>query len=175
MAVGRVMRTQARGFADAAAPATSGAKWDAVKTETLSDASRRELAGLQKAVADMRDAMARVAYKGPEPDFAAMKKGTKSPEIVEEFEKAYKSVTAPDMAMTEVETLKKGFVGLEEQAKKHAAHATARIAELEEELKTIELQREKIGTITMDEYFETNPELKKKIDERIKNDQWFDV
>ena len=42
---------------------------------------------LQKAVADMRDAVARAAYKGPEPDFAAMRKDTKMPEIVDEFEK----------------------------------------------------------------------------------------
>ena len=68
-----------RGLAgDAAAPASSGASWDAVKVESLSETSRRELAGLQKAVADMRDAMARMAYKGPEPDFAALKKETKN-------------------------------------------------------------------------------------------------
>jgi len=171
-----VRRVLTRGLAgDAAAPASSGASWDAVKVESLSETSRRELAGLQKAVADMRDAMARMAYKGPEPDFAAMKKQTKNPEFVEEFEKAYKSVTAPDMAMTQVDTLKKNFAELEAQAKKHATHATTRMAELEAELKSIEAQREKIGTMTMDEYFETNPELKKKIDEKIKNDQWFDV
>lgn len=141
----------------------------------MSDASHKELMALQKAVADMRDAVARAAYKGPEPDFAAMRKDTKMPEIVDEFEKAYKGVTKPDAKSPEIEALRSSFVEIEAEAKAHAEHATKRIAELDLELKAIEEQRSKLGSITMDEYFQTNPELKKKIDDRIKNDQWFEV
>lgn len=97
------------------------------------------------------------------------------PEIVDEFEKAYKGVTKPDAKSPEIEALRSSFVEIEAEAKAHAEHATKRIAELDLELKAIEEQRSKLGSITMDEYFQTNPELKKKIDDRIKNDQWFEV
>lgn len=160
-----------RALASTSAPKTL----DAIKMESLSDQSKRELAQFQKAVADMRDAMARMAYKGPEPDFAAMKKETKIPEIVDEFEKAYKSVKAPDLPMTEADTLTKEFVAIEAKAKQHTEFAKKRMAEIEVELKEIEEQRAKIGTMTMDEYFAKNPEQKKRIDEKIKNDQWFEV
>ena len=33
--------------------------------------------------------------------------------------------------------------------------------------------KKKLATITMDEVFEKEPELKKEVDERIRNDQWF--
>ena len=61
------------------------------------------------------------------------------------------------------------------EAKAHAQAAEKRIAELDLELKNVEEQRARLSTITMDEYFETNPELKKEIDEKIKNDKWFEV
>jgi F-type H+-transporting ATPase subunit d len=160
--------------AGGAAPAKT-ADWDSVEVDGLPEAAQRELMGLQKAVADMRDAVARSAYKGPEPDFAGMRKGTTMPEIVDEFEKAYKGVTKPDAKSPEIEALRSSFVEIEAEAKAHAEHATKRIAELDLELKAIEEQRSKLGSITMDEYFQTNPELKKKIDDRIKNDQWFEV
>lgn len=152
-----------------------GASWDAIKTDALSDASKRELMALQKAVADMRDAVNRVAYKGPEPDFAAMKKDTKMPEIVDVFEKAYKSVTTPSVASPEIEELKTSFAGIEAEARADAEVAKKRIAELDVELKAIADQRSKLATMTMDEYFEANPEMKKDIDQRIANDEWFQV
>jgi F-type H+-transporting ATPase subunit d len=130
---------------------------------------------LQKAVADMREAVDRAAYKSSEPDFKAMRKDTKMPEIVDEFEKAYKGVTKPDTKSPEIEALRSSFVEIEAEAKSHAAHATKRIAELDVELKAIQEQRAKLGSMTMDEYFETDPEMKKKIDDKIKNDQWFEV
>ena len=169
-----IARCTRRAYAGETAPA-SAASWDAIKTEALSDASQRELLGLQKAVFDMREAVAREAYKGPEPDFAAMKKDTSMPEIVDEFEKAYKGVTKPDSQSPEIDALKQSFVGLEAEAKAHAQAAEKRIAELDLELKNVEEQRARLSTITMDEYFETNPELKKEIDEKIKNDKWFEV
>jgi len=155
--------------------AKAGANWDAINVDGLSDASKRELLSLQKSIHDMREAVARVAYKGPEPDFAAMRKDTKMPEIVDEFEKAYKSVIKPDMASPEIEALRASFAEVEAEAKEHEAVATKRIAELDAELKSISEQRAKLATMTMDEYFESNPALKKEIDEKIANDKWFEI
>ena len=129
-----IARCARRAYAGETAPA-SASSWDAIKTEALSDTSQRELLGLQKAVFDMREAVAREAYKGPEPDFAAMRKDTKMPEIVDEFEKAYKGVTKPDAKSPEIEALRSSFVEIEAEAKAHAEHATKRIAELDLELK----------------------------------------
>lgn len=155
--------------------AKAGANWDSIETDGLSEASKRELLSLQKSVQDMREAVARVAYKGPEPDFAAMRKDTKMPEIVDEFEKAYKGVTKPKSESPEIEALRASFAQVEAEVKAHETVATKRIAELDAELKSIAEQRAKLETITMDEYFQSNPALKKEIDDKIANDKWFEV
>jgi len=160
--------------AGGAAPAKT-ADWDSVEVDGLPEAAQRELMGLQKAVADMRDAVARSAYKGPEPDFAGMRKGTTMPEIVDEFEKAYKGVKKPQTSSPQIDNIKSDFVEFEAEAAKHVEHAKKRITELDAELAAVKAQREKLATMTMDEYFEAAPEMKKELDEKIKRDEWFTV
>ncbi|KAL1120157.1 hypothetical protein V6Z11_D01G149700 [Gossypium hirsutum] len=43
---------------------------------------------------------------------------------------------------------------------------------LEKEIADVQELKQKISTMTVDEYFEKHPELKKKFDDEIRNDNW---
>ncbi|PPD85963.1 hypothetical protein GOBAR_DD17100 [Gossypium barbadense] len=46
------------------------------------------------------------------------------------------------------------------------------IERLEKEIADLQELKQKISTMTVDEYFEKHPELKKKFDDEIRNDNW---
>ena len=72
-----------------------------------------------------------------------------------------------------MEETKAVFKKLVADAEKMAAAAAEREKEIDAELASIEEDKKKLATITMDEVLEKEPELKKEVEERIRNDQWF--
>lgn len=73
----------------------------------------------------------------------------------------------------EIQEVQASFAALEKEAAKAGEEALVRIAELEAELEAVKADKDKLSTVTMDEIFEKEPELKTEIDEEIKKDEWF--
>lgn len=147
--------------------------WDAAISQNATDETRRELASLQKTMAEIKDSVSKDAERSTVVDFAKYRKQTNSPEIVDMFEKAYASLKLPKYQSGEIEEVTKAFKELELEAKKSAELSLKRIAELELEMKALHEERESLERVTMDEIFEKEPEMREKINEQIKKDEWF--
>ena len=105
-------------------------------------------------------------------DWAKYKKELPDPTIAETLEKAVNSFNPPpfkvDIAAKQAE-----FKALEADAEKLVSASTARIAELETDLKRIRSEIAKVSTMTMDEAMASDPVLADKVDKEIEEGRWF--
>ena len=172
----RALHTSARAFA-ADAPAVSlddtAEAWATVKAAVATEEGQRAIAQLQKTMGDIRDEVGRDAKPVAPIDWAALKAKSGFPAIVDQFKAGLEGVKYPAYDGNEVEETKATFKRLVAEAEKMVAEAAKREAEIDAELASIAEDKKKLATITMDEVFEKEPELKKEVDERIRNDQWF--
>jgi len=172
----RALHTSARAFA-ADAPAVSlddtAEAWATVKAAVATEDGQRAIAQLQKTMGDIRDEVGRDAKPVAPIDWAALKAKSGFPAIVDQFKAGLEGVKYPAYDGNEVEETKATFKTLVAEAEKMVAAAAKREAEIDAELASIAEDKKKLATITMDEVFEKEPELKKEVDERIRNDQWF--
>jgi F-type H+-transporting ATPase subunit d len=172
----RALQGSARLFA-ADAPAVSiddtAEAWATVKSAVVTEDGLRAIAQLQKAMGDVRDEVSRDAKPVAPIDWPSLKAKSGFPTIVEQFKQGLESVKYPVYDGDEVATTKATFAKLVAEAEKAVALATTREAELDAELASIAEDKKKLSTITMDEVFEKEPGLKKEVEERIRNDQWF--
>ncbi|KAL1059583.1 hypothetical protein V6Z11_1Z026300 [Gossypium hirsutum] len=74
------------------------------------------------------------------------------------------SVEIPKFVDTGTPQFKPKFDALEKSLKESER--------LEKEIADVQELKQKISTMTVDEYFEKHPELKKKFDDEIHNDNW---
>jgi F-type H+-transporting ATPase subunit d len=144
-----------------------------VKAAVATEDGQRAIAQLQKTMGDIRDEVGRDAKPVAPIDWAALKAKSGFPAIVDQFKAGLEGVKYPAYDGNEVEETKATFKTLVAEAEKMVAAAAKREAEIDAELASIAEDKKKLATITMDEVFEKEPELKKEVDERIRNDQWF--
>lgn len=144
-----------------------------MKASVASEEGQRHIAHLQKVLGDIRDEVGREAKPMAPIDWAALRAKSGFPEIVDEFKAGLEGVKYPAYDGNEVEETKAVFKKLVADAEKMAAAAAEREIEIDAELASIEEDKKKLATITMDEVLEKEPELKKEVEERIRNDQWF--
>jgi F-type H+-transporting ATPase subunit d len=144
-----------------------------VKSAVATEDGQRAIAQLQKAMGDIRDEVSRDAKPVAPIDWEGLKSKSGFPSIVEQFKKGLEGVKYPVYDGQEVETAKATFKKLVAEAEVMVAEAGEREAEIDRELASIAEDKKRLATITMDEVFEKEPELKKEVDERIRNDQWF--
>ena len=144
-----------------------------MKAAVATEEGQRAIAQLQKTMGDIRDEVGRDAKPVAPIDWAALKAKSGFPAIVDQFKAGLEGVKYPAYDGNEVEETKATFKTLVAEAEKMVAEAAKREAEIDAELASIAEDKKKLATITMDEVFEKEPELKKEVDERIRNDQWF--
>lgn len=158
----------------AVARAGKSIDWDHLSKVVVSDAGKRELASLRRAYDDVAATLNEKFNVKPTSinwDFYKQKLG---PSVVNIFQQSYESLDkqvpeyqddlTPVYEAKHQELLKKALVEEEDSKRK--------IVLLEKEIENVREQKAALKTMTVDEYFAKNPEVKEKIDDEIRNHNW---
>ncbi|PXF48543.1 ATP synthase subunit d, mitochondrial [Gracilariopsis chorda] len=100
----------------------------------------------------------------------------KYPGLVDELKSLYEATPVPDIAETkkaiddEIEAV---FQPIIEEFSKMAKEAEAETAELEKRCEEITYLRDNIANLTVDEFLDKYPAVKKSIEDDIANNRWF--
>ncbi|TYH88010.1 hypothetical protein ES332_D01G157800v1, partial [Gossypium tomentosum] len=81
-------------------------------------------------------------------------------------------VEIPKFVDTVTPQFKPKFDALLVELKEAEEKSLKEFERLEKEIADVQELKQKISTMTVDEYFEKHPELKKKFDDEIRNDNW---
>nr|KJB15342.1 hypothetical protein B456_002G172900 [Gossypium raimondii] len=81
-------------------------------------------------------------------------------------------VEIPKFVDTVTPQFKPKFDALLVELKEEEQKSLKESERLEKEIADLHELKQKISTMTIDEYFEKHPELKKKFDDEIRNDNW---
>ncbi|KAG4136700.1 hypothetical protein ERO13_D07G023601v2 [Gossypium hirsutum] len=112
-----------------------------------------------------------VAFKASKNiDWEGMAKLLVSDEARKEF--AALRVEIPKFVDTVTPQYKPKFDELLVELKEAEEKSLKESERLEKEIAEVQELKQKISTMTADEYFEKHPELKKKFDDEIRNDYW---
>ena len=109
----------------------------------------------------------------PPVDWAGIKAKSTTPEIVDKYKSALQGVKYPKYDGKDIEEAQALFKKLTDEAAALGAAAEKRLVEIDAELAQVAADKEKLSTITMDEVFEQEPELKAEFDEKIKKGEWY--
>jgi len=148
--------------------------WDYLQKVVVSDGGKRELAALRRAYDDVAATINdkfNIKTTSINWDFYKQKL---SPSIVNIFEQ---SVNSLDKEVPEYED----DITADYQSKHKALLAKAteqeedskkKVIALDKEIERVREQKDALGTMTVDEYFAKNPQVKEKIDDEIRNQNW---
>ncbi|OVA18152.1 zinc finger protein [Macleaya cordata] len=120
--------------------------------------------------------MTNVRYLGsgqePEPiDWEYYRKGIGS-RLVDMYKEAYESIQIPKYVDNVTPQYKPKFDALVVELKEAEQRSLKESERLDKEIAETQELKQKISTMTADEYFAKHPELKKKFDDEIRNDYW---
>ncbi|KAL6776493.1 hypothetical protein ACKKBG_A21360 [Auxenochlorella protothecoides x Auxenochlorella symbiontica] len=153
----RAMATQAT--------TVSTADFEAVAALLDSDEGRRSLANIKSQFLESQARLAEITSEaGPKIDWAELRKNV-DPALVQAHDEALKSITWPkfDNSAT-IEDVRKKFEAFQKEAAALSAEAEKAVADIDREVAKTERIKEKVSSMTIDEYLEEFPEAAKKID-----------
>lgn len=140
--------------------------WDAIGDAMGSDSSKRELQQLRSTYIDYGMKMDDLMQE-PEPiDWADWKKKL-DPQLVSDFEKAYNTIPEPKYEDQSLVEANEAFQDVLKQAEELAQHSAKRTVELEQEIKDIDAEMEKLSHLTIDDCLEADPKLREKLQAEI--------
>jgi len=157
-------------------PATTDEAWAKLYSRVHTDDGRRQIDSLKK---ELRDSAAKFEKECPSDeikiDWDAYRSESNHPELFTMYEDAVKKLKIPEVegAEEEMANITKEFAKVQAEYTKSAAAAKVKGDNLKIELAKVSDQKARVETITMDEIFEAEPELRKIADDRIRNDIWF--
>jgi hypothetical protein len=157
---------QARGFAAPAPAAKADLDWDALDTSIASEGGKRELAQLRTTYLDVQQKLDEMT-KEPEPINWAQWKKEVDPQLVDAFQKAYDSMPLPEYQDSGLEAVQKTFDDLLVQAGELSAHSEKRMGEIQQEIKAIDAELDRVAKLTIDDVLEAEPELGRRIHAEI--------
>ncbi|KAL9317779.1 hypothetical protein ACSQ67_014296 [Phaseolus vulgaris] len=135
--------------------------WDGMAKLLVSDEARREFSNLRRAFDEE-----------PEPiDWDYYRKGIGT-RLVDMYKEHYESIEVPKFVDTVTPQYKAKFDSLLIELKEAEEKSLLESERLEKEVAEVQELKKKLSTMTADEYFEKHPELKKKFDDEIRNDNW---
>ncbi|CAN1257957.1 ATP synthase subunit d, mitochondrial [Linum perenne] len=147
--------------ADVAFKASRNIDWEGMAKLLVSDEARKEFSGLRRAFDEE-----------PEPiDWEYYRKGIGS-RLVDMYKEAYDSVEVPKYVDKVTPEYKPKFDALMVELKEAEQMSLKESERLEKEIAEVQELKQKISTMTADEYFAKHPEVKKKFDDEIRNDYW---
>ncbi|CAL5352839.1 unnamed protein product [Camellia sinensis] len=146
--------------------------WEGMAKLIVSDQARKEFATLRRAFDEVNTSLTTKFSQEPEPiDWEYYRKGIGS-RLVDMYKEAYESVEVPKYVDTVTPEYKPKFDALLVELKEAEATSLKESERLEKEIVEVQELKQKISTMTADEYFEKHPEVKKKFDDEIRNDYW---
>ncbi|XP_021818565.1 ATP synthase subunit d, mitochondrial [Prunus avium] len=158
--------------ADVAFKASRKIDWEGMAKLLVSDEARKEFASLRRAFDEVNTTLQTKFSQEPEPiDWEYYRKGIGS-RLVDMYKEAYDSVQVPKYVDTVTPEYKPKFDQLLVDLKEAEEKSLKESERLEKEIAEVQELKKKISTMTADEYFEKHPELKKKFDDEIRNDNW---
>ncbi|KAK1566909.1 hypothetical protein Q3G72_005930 [Acer saccharum] len=123
----------------------------------VSEEARKEFSTLRRAFDEINTTLQTKFSQEPEPiGWEYYRKGI-GRRLVDMYKDAYDSIDVPNLLVE--------LKGEEEKSLKESER-------LEKEITDFQELKQKISTVTADEYFKKHPELKKKFDDEIRNDYW---
>nr|CAH59402.1 mitochondrial F0 ATP synthase delta chain [Plantago major] len=138
----------------------------------VSDEARKEFFALRRAFDDVNTQLQTKFSQEPVPiDWEYYRKGLGS-RLVDMYKQAHDEIKIPKYVdnVTPEYTVKFDALSVEmQQAEQESLEVTKR---LEKEIADVEELKNKVSTMTADEYFAKHPEVKEKFDEEIRNDYW---
>ena len=157
---------------DVAFKAGKSIDWEGMAKLLVSDEARKEFATLRRTFDEVNSTLQTKFSQEPEPiDWEYYRKGIGS-RLVDMYKEAYESVEIPKFVDTVTPQFKPKFDALLVELKEVEEKSLKESERLEKEIADFQELKQKISTMTADEYFEKHPELKKKFDDEIRNDNW---
>ncbi|KAL9418989.1 hypothetical protein AB3S75_036860 [Citrus x aurantiifolia] len=159
-------------IADVAFKAGRTIDWEGMAKMLVSDEARKEFATLRRAFDEVNSTLQTKFSQEPEPiDWEYYRKGIGS-RLVDMYKQAYESIEVPKYVDKVTPEYKSKFDALLVELKEAEGKSLKESERLEKEIAEVQELKEKISTMTAEEYFEKHPELKKKFDDEIRNDYW---
>ncbi|KAF9676721.1 hypothetical protein SADUNF_Sadunf08G0032400 [Salix dunnii] len=157
---------------DVAFKASRTIDWDGMAKLLVSDEARKEFATLRRAFNEVNSQLETKFSQEPEPiDWEYYRKGIGS-RLVDMYKQAYESIEIPKFEDKVTPEYKPKFDQLSVELKEAEQQSLKESERLEKEIAEVQELKTKLGTMTAEEYFEKHPELKKKFDDEIRNDNW---
>ncbi|XP_010525410.1 PREDICTED: ATP synthase subunit d, mitochondrial-like [Tarenaya hassleriana] len=157
---------------DVAFKASRTIDWDGMAKLLVSDEARKEFSNLRRAFDEVNSQLQTKFSQEPEPiDWDFYRKGIGS-RIVAMYKEAYESIEIPKYVDTVTPEYKPKFDALLVELKEAEQKSLKESERLEKEIADVQELKQKLSTMTADEYFAKHPELKKKFDDEIRNDYW---
>ncbi|MCD7469553.1 hypothetical protein HAX54_008662 [Datura stramonium] len=146
--------------------------WDGMAKLLVTDEARKEFSSLRRAFDDVNSQLQTKFSQEPEPiDWEYYRKGIGS-RLVDMYKEAYESIEIPKFEDTVTPQYKPKFDALLVELKEAEKQSLKESERLEKEVAEVQELKNKLSTMTAEEYFEKHPELKKKFDDEIRNDYW---
>ncbi|KAL5733416.1 hypothetical protein ACOSP7_032754 [Xanthoceras sorbifolium] len=159
-------------IADVAFKAGRTIDWEGMAKMLVSDEARKEFATLRRAFDEVNTDLQTKFSQEPEPiDWEYYRKGIGT-RLVDMYKEAYDSIEVPKYVDTVTPEYKPKFDSLLVELKEAEEKSLKESERLEKEIVEVKELKEKISTMTAEEYFAKHPELKKKFDDEIRNDYW---
>ncbi|XP_057426930.1 ATP synthase subunit d, mitochondrial [Lotus japonicus] len=157
---------------DVAFKAGKNIDWEGMAKLLVSDEARREFSNLRRAFDDVNSQLQTKFSQEPEPiDWDYYRKGIGS-RLVDMYKEHYESIEVPKFVDTVTPKYKTKFDSLLIELKEAEEKSWKESERLEKEIADVQELKKKLSTMTADEYFAKHPELKKKFDDEIRNDNW---
>ncbi|KAJ6844998.1 ATP synthase subunit d, mitochondrial-like [Iris pallida] len=138
----------------------------------VSDESKKEFASLRRAFDEVNHELETKFSQEPEPiDWEYYRKGIGS-RLVDMYKEAYDKIEIPKYVDNVTPEYKPKFDALLVELKEAEQLSLKESERLEKEIAEVQEMKQKISTMTADEYFAKHPELKKQFDDEIRNDYW---
>ncbi|KAK0593185.1 hypothetical protein LWI29_032495 [Acer saccharum] len=146
--------------------------WDGMAKMLVSEEARKEFSALRRAFDEVNTTLQTKFSQEPEPiDWEYYRKGI-GPRLVDMYKEAYDSIEVPKYVDTVTPQYKPKFDSLLVELKEAEEKSLKESERLEKEIVDVQELKQKISTMTADEYFAKHPELKQKFDDEIRNDYW---
>ncbi|KAL9257633.1 ATP synthase subunit d, mitochondrial-like protein [Drosera capensis] len=159
-------------IADVTFKASKNVDWDGMAKFLVTDDARREFANLRRSFDEVNQTLQTKFSLEPEPiDWDYYRKGLGN-KLVDMYKEAFDSIEIPKYVDKVTPEYKPKFDALLVELKEAEQKSLKESERLEKEIADVQELKQKLSTMTADEYFAKHPELKKKFDDEIRNDYW---
>ena len=151
---------------------SAGIDWSGILAKATASQSKSEIVRLNQLFMEL-ESNARAVPTTVQPiDFNSYAKSIKANNVVSEYEKSYSSLKLPQLADETAAEADAKLNELSKQATEMVASTSKRLSELESLLADLYKKRTTKDT-TVDDVNALYPEIKKEIDQEIKNHEWI--